>query len=233
MTVSHSTRLHVQLSLALRALSQRDRTEIDELTVLVGPAERAAVFADLLEHRTGKERHTTFLVPRKSLLSPRRQRHYDDILNRWVRFLNQGRPQGKRLVDVRVTDAPFQDLYTTALSEDRARFNVRFLDSDTTRDGKILEVSSGTSLYLAVRERYSDALEHSISLWRVWPWRAIRQWVARNMMTGVILAIAIILSRLTNPIASIVAALATKVAVNILADRAGIQLWGRQQLFAN
>jgi hypothetical protein len=191
------------------------------------------IFFKLLDARCQRHRRTTFFVPRKESLDPNRQRHYDDILRRWIQVFKDGPSVTKKLIDLRITKTAFEDLYTSSLSEDSARFDVRFLDSGTTRDGRILEVKSGTSLYVAIRERYAIALSGSLPLWRVWPFRAIWGWTLRNLMTGVLLVVAVVMSRFAGLVAAFVAAFTIKVLVHLAADRIGTAQWHQSNLFKN
>jgi hypothetical protein len=190
-----------------------------------------AIFSKLLEARCRKHRSTTFFIPKKTLLDPRRQRHYEDILERWIQAFKDGPPGIKNLVDFRITKKAFEDLYTSSLSDESARFDVRFLGSGTTRDGRMLEVKKGTSLYVTIRERYSVALSSSLPHWRVWPFRAIWDWALQNLMTGVLLMLAVVMSKLTGPIPALVAAFATKVLVSRVADSIGMAQWYQPKLF--
>jgi hypothetical protein len=48
------------------------------------------IFSKLLEERCRKNSATTFFVPQKQLLDPKRRRHYEDFLGRWIQTLKDG-----------------------------------------------------------------------------------------------------------------------------------------------
>jgi hypothetical protein len=187
------------------------------------------IFRRFLRSRAAFGRRTVFLMPPKRELPEVRQRHYDETLKRWVQELRDGPADLRRSVDFRITATAFPDLYTSALSEDRARFDVRFLDSGTTRDGRIIEAKQGTSLYHTIGERYAGAVSHSSSLWRVWPVRATGQWFSRQALLPSLFVLALALSSFSYR--SVAAGLAIGILANLLTRRLGVGYWSRPGLF--
>jgi hypothetical protein len=184
-----------------------------------------------LKTRAGSGRRTVFLMPKKRDLPERRQRHYDEIRRRWTSFLLEEAMVVRENTELRVTEIAFEDLYTSAISEEIARFDVHFLDSGTTRDGEILEVKCGTSLYKSVYGRYAEALTRSCPLWRVWPGKAAWFWSKRLMAPIALLTLGLMLASTTGPYAAVTSTVALGVLANLLSKHLGLDNWYRQAPF--
>ncbi len=188
-----------------------------------------------LQDRAEAGRKTIFLIPRRRDLPTSKQRHYREILWSWVTTIREGPPSLKRNVEIRVTDIPFKDLYTSALTKERARFDIRFLNSSTTRDGSIIEVNSETSLYLAIQQRYQEALRRSYPLWRLWWYKAAYHWLRRLAFPVILVVIGFFLASYANnnPYAAVGSAFAIGLLVNMASQWVRIDKWMHPELFRN
>ena len=184
-----------------------------------------------LKERAKSGRLTTYLMPRKRDLPAHRRTHYAEMKKSWVRYFLSEESDVRKNTELRVTEIPFRDLYTSALSNDLARFDLHFLDSGTTRDGDILEVKRGTTLYEAIEARYAEAVERSCPLWRVWWWKALAFWFKRTILPFLLLGIGLIFASHTSPYAAVTSTIALGLLVNLIFKNTGLDSWYRRPLF--
>lgn len=170
-------------------------------------------------------------MPRKTDIPSERGNHYEDTISEWISFIRNEKPAVRKNTELRITEIPFKDLYTSAISKALARFDVHFLDSGTTRDGDILEVKVGTTLYDAIAARYTEALSKSCPLWRLWWWRALRVWGAKVIVPVFLLGAGIALASSANPYLAAAAVIFLGLLVNWLYVRFRLETWFRQTLF--
>lgn len=175
-----------------------------------------------LKARAKSGRKTIFLMPRKRDIPDQRQTHYAEMKSSWVSFFLQEESAVRQNTELRVTEIPYKDLYTSALSTNVARFDVHFLDSGTTRDGEILEIVQGTTLYEAISARYAEALVRSCPLWRVWWGKALGVWIKRLILPILLLVIGLALASSTNPYAAVSATVSLGLFVNLIYKLTGL-----------
>jgi len=184
-----------------------------------------------LKDRAKSGRLTVFLMPRKRHLPRQRQTHHAEIEASWVKFLLGEESDVRKNTELRVTEIPFRDLYTSAFSSDSARFDVHFLDSGTTRDGDIIEVKRGTTLYEAIAARYAEATERSCPLWRIWWWKALVFWFKRMILPFLLLGIGLLLASSTDPKAAVASTVVLGLLANLIFKHTGMDRWYRKIFF--
>ena len=188
------------------------------------------IFSHLAD-RASREVPTTFLMPRKNSVPNHRRQHYDEVRQRWVKMIRDSDAKFRKNVEIRITEVPYTDLFTSALSKEKARFDLRFLDTGTTRDGDILEVQKNTSLYYVIRHRYEDALVRSCPLWKIWWGRAACHWGNKLILPGLLLLIGILLVETATPYAAVGSIISLGLLVNLLSRYIGFDKWRAPNLF--
>jgi hypothetical protein len=184
-----------------------------------------------LEPRAISGKRTIFLMPRKTHVQDYRKLHYKEITARWVRTLKEGPAAMRSNVELRVTEKPFPDLYTSAIAQEMARFDVYLSDSRSTRDGVIIQVTPNTSLYNLIQARYEESLTMSCPLWRVWPLKAAWFWSKRLLLPAFLLVLGIALVKYTNPYAAVISTIALGLLVNLISEKTNIGKWAKPTLF--
>lgn len=111
-----------------------------------------------LETRSKSGRKTTFLMPQKKQCT--NHENYNIILAEWVNFINANSKVRKN-IKILINRREHHEIYTSALSKSSARFDIFNLESPSTREGIIIKVENGNSLYKLIEERYRDALSSS------------------------------------------------------------------------
>ncbi|TKB26065.1 hypothetical protein FCL47_09955 [Desulfopila sp. IMCC35006] len=191
-----------------------------------------SIFKDL-KARAKARKQTVFLMPRKRDVSTQRQLHYSEVLKEWKDFFRTEEVAVRKNTELRITEIPFKDLYTSALSSDVARFDVHFLDSSSTRKGDIIEVKNKTSLYESISARYKEALARSCPLWSIWWWKAMAIWFKCLLLPLFLIVLGLILASYTNPYAAVVSTIVLGTLVNIITKHLGILNWRPEALFEN
>ena len=146
-----------------------------------------------LEERASSGRLTVFLMPARRLISPERQRHYDDILDGWIRFVKGLAPGVRQNVRLRVTRIPYRYLYTSSLTPTFIRFDCYWYDQGSTRRGTMVSASKGSSLYDLVYREYSEAVLGAAPLRQLWFWDWARHLASRFtpvLVTAALVAVA-------------------------------------------
>ncbi len=184
-----------------------------------------------LEARAESGRKTIFLMPRKRDVSEQRQTHYAEVMSEWVLFLKSGPASLRKNVRIKITSRPYPQLYTSGLSSETARFNLYFLSAKTTRQGSLLQIKNGTSLYQLVYQNYYEAVMSSCPLWRVWFFEALWHWIKKLILPITLIVIGGILTKLQNPIAIAISAIAIGLVKDILWNSIGKRWWNPITLF--
>jgi hypothetical protein len=118
------------------------------------------------------------------------------------------------------------DLYTSAVGDNKARFDVYFYSKESTLYGHILEVKRGTSLYDVIAARYREAMRQSRPLWRIW-WLEAAFGLAKQAIFPVLLiGVGVGLASLEHP----VAIAGSTLSLGIIASVIAVKLWSRGAL---
>lgn len=182
--------------------------------------------------RAKSGRRTIFLMPRKKDVSDQRQIHYEEIMTSWVTLFRQSESFVQKNTELRITEVPFKDLYTSALSAELARFDIHYLDAQTTRAGDIIEVKAGTTLYESIYARYAEALARSCPLWRIWCWKAAGFWFKRLLALPLaLLGVGLTLASHTSPYAAVGSTVALGLVVNFIFHHIGLNTWSGKTPF--
>lgn len=184
-----------------------------------------------LANRASENRHTVFLMPREKHLPPARHTHYNEVMDEWVKFINDGPKYLRKFIRIKITDRPFPQLYTSGLSKDKARFNLYFLNTRTTRRGSLLQVKQGTSLYQLIFDNYQEAIKASSPYWKLWSLEALAYGLSKLLLPLALITIGTILTKLANPISIAFSAIVLGIVVNIIWDNWGAKSWTQIKLF--
>jgi len=184
-----------------------------------------------LADRASRSRYTIFLIPREKHLPPARHIHYTEVMNEWIKFINEGPKYLKKFIRIRMTDRPFPQLYTSGLSKHEARFDLYFLNTKTTRRGSLIQVKQGTSLYQLIFDNYQEAIKSSVPYWKLWPIEALFYWVLKLLLPLALIVAGIMLTKLNNPVSIAFSAILLGIVVNIIWDKWRIKSWIQIKLF--
>lgn len=93
-----------------------------------------------LENRANAKLQTIFLIPPKKYLSSQRHHHYDEVLNEWIKFIQNGPAEFREFIKIRITAKAYPHLYTSSIGPESTRFDVYLLNNKdrSTRYGEIV-----------------------------------------------------------------------------------------------
>jgi hypothetical protein len=172
------------------------------------------VFSKLVA-RSEMDRQTIFILPRKKDVRSDLQRHYDETMAEWLTLIGQGPARLKRTTRILVTRRSFPMLYTSALTKGHARLDIYSYDRPSTREGFLIRVDAGTSLYDLIEKHYELAVHSASPLWAIWKLDWFKAFLRRYWL----------------PLAALVAgALATWVSLGLAQIAAGLLLGALGQL---
>jgi len=180
-----------------------------------------------LEERALAGHMTVFIMPHRSLVAQEQKRHYDDILRGWIQFLRDLSRPARQNIRLCIARVPRRYLYTSALTPQFVRFDCYWYDQGTTRRGVMVKATKGSSLYDLVQREYSETVDASAPLLRVWPWAWTKHVAVRFaplLVTATLLVVAFVLDKSVGTGSS----LAKYVAV-FLVGLAGESLWDMQR----
>lgn len=144
-----------------------------------------------LEDRAKKGKKTVFLMPSKKHVASSRQKNHEEIYAQWKELILESKKYVRKNVEIRFTTIPFNELYTSAYSEDVARYDLFFLNSNTTRHGIIFEIEKNTSLHLLIFNRYKTAIYYSYPSFRLWPFKHLFELIQKKFIYVMLFFIAL------------------------------------------
>ncbi len=169
---------------------------------------------------------TVFIMPKRDAVAQNRRKHYDESLKRWVEYFDDADGHVRNNVEIRTTVIEMSFLFTSALSQDVARFDAYKLGS-STRTGDILVARRGSSLYNLLDYMYREVYGRSSPLFQIWP----KRWIWEKIKSYYIMAvIALAISALVHFAASnSVVLFCGGIVANLAASYLYLWLEGRRQ----
>lgn len=186
-----------------------------------------------LEERARNQLLTVFLLPKKSALQVERHRHYDEVLQEWMDFINKGSADVKKFTRIRNTNVAMPHLYTSSLTADHVRFDMYLFKEGerTTRTGVMVEAQHGSSLYEVVYREYCDAVYSSLPIFSLWPAEWLGCYAKRFGPSIAGLMIASTLSWIGGSVLAVIAALVFGISGNAIYDSLRERVWDAPELY--
>jgi len=186
---------------------------------------------DCLDERAKAGKKTIFFFPAKKHVSYPLRSHYSEVLDGWIKFINDG-PKYRRInIQLRIVNVQYWDSYTSALSASSARINLNHSSSLSTRDGTIIRVDSESSLYAIFRERIHSVLDNSRPIFQInkGPWCGYV--ITRAAWPITLAAVGVICAAATNVFAGVASSIAIGLLRVWISDTIQVKQWSRRELF--
>lgn len=184
------------------------------------------VFEQALLARAASGRRTILFMPRRTDVSAIKRLAYADELNGWIAFVRQAPASLRNNLRIRITSVPFRDLYTTAISRDNARVNVRSYANPSTRAGQMLVAPRGTTLHDLLASRYAEALRQSVAIGSLWLLEFLFDWARRVALPVLVLGGGLIVAIVTSNVVTFVLSFVASAAVAMIPGLSGgIRRW--------
>lgn len=179
---------------------------------------------------------TIFLMPRRSHVPAAQQTHYDEILKAWKRFLRDESKRVRRNVRIYLTNRPYRSLYTSALGPKSVRFDLYYLNQDTTRKGTMVQAPLKTSLYKLVYDEYENAYSEAEPLASIWFWDWLKAQYARYRLLiwgAVFLIMSALLSWAGDSWVPFLGLALAGAGVSLVTNHLAQKKWTRRTLYKN
>jgi hypothetical protein len=218
---------------AMSTLNALLREEANDLFIVLAEATNHQLFAEL-DNRAKRGLKTTFLIPKETAVPSERRKVYREELASWTSFLKLNEDI-RRNVRILVTPKPYTHLYTSTLGPAYVRYDVFDFDDKSTRQGVMVQVKRGVSLYELVYKEYCEAVYYSCPIFTLWPRDWLKRKIGRYLFAGSMFALFIALSwlgiRMGEKILEWIAILPAGIAYHALYDELKSKRWKPPPLY--
>jgi hypothetical protein len=144
-----------------------------------------------LADRADRGWETILVLPNKKHVPAGQEDHWKQIVSEWKSFLRGGKRSLRHSTRVLVATNSIPHLFTTGLTKNCVRFNVRPTSDESTRLGEMVQAQAGSTLYEMVYQQYCQIIASSVPLGRVWPFDWLKYYLKHRSLWILLAALAV------------------------------------------